>query len=48
MKSRYLKLKGDRDALLEDAKEILVQMVALKVQYEALIKDIPEPPVAGE
>lgn len=45
MKARWLKLKADKEAAQTEIVKITAQMATLKTQYEALIKDIPEPPV---
>ena len=45
LKSRYLKLKADKEAHIDTAQRINNQMAVIKAQYDALIKDIPEPPV---
>jgi len=48
MKSRWLKLKADKETLETQHAAITAQMAALKTQYEALVKDIPEPVVESE
>ncbi len=45
LKGRYFKLQADKEANLAAAQKITAQMAMIKTQYEALIKDIPEPPV---
>ena len=48
LKGRYFKLQADREALLAAAQKIAALMAVLKAQYDALIKDIPEPPIEPE
>ena len=43
MKSRWQKLKADRDEHIAQAKVMQAEMDRLKAQYDALIADIPEP-----
>ncbi len=45
LKSRYLRLQADKEAHVAAAQKITVEMAALKLKYEALVRDIPEPPV---
>jgi len=43
LKSRWLKLKADKEALIAQGKAIDAEMNTLKAQYDALLADIPEP-----
>ncbi|MCK5235921.1 MAG: hypothetical protein KAR06_02960 [Deltaproteobacteria bacterium] len=43
MKSRWRKLKADRDQHIAQAQVAQSEMDNLKTKYEALIADVPEP-----
>lgn len=43
MKSRWQKLKADRDEHITQAQIMQAEMDVLKTSYDALIADIPEP-----
>ena len=45
LKGRYSKLQADKEAHVAAVQKITAQMAVIKAQYDALIKDIPEPPV---
>ncbi len=45
LKSRYKKLQADKEANIAAVQRITAQMVTLKAQYDALVKDIPKPAV---